>query len=79
MTLVARALVAVLRGYRGFISPLLAPRCRFYPSCSVYALEAIQVHGAIRGAALASRRIARCHPWHDGGVDPVPTGKGARA
>ncbi|HVB45801.1 MAG TPA: membrane protein insertion efficiency factor YidD [Streptosporangiaceae bacterium] len=62
----------LITGYRKFISPLLAPRCRFYPSCSAYALEAVQVHGAGRGSWLAIRRLSRCHPFHAGGLDPVP-------
>jgi hypothetical protein len=62
----------LLTGYRMFISPLLGPRCRFYPSCSAYALEAVQVHGALRGSWLAARRLSRCHPFHAGGLDPVP-------
>jgi putative membrane protein insertion efficiency factor len=68
----ARLLVLLLTGYRMFISPMLAPRCRFYPSCSAYALEAVQVHGALRGSWLAARRLSRCHPFHAGGLDPVP-------
>lgn len=68
----ARLLMLLLTGYRNFISPLLAPRCRFYPSCSAYALEAVQVHGALRGSWLAARRLSRCHPFHAGGLDPVP-------
>ena len=63
--------LAVL-AYRYGLSPLLGPRCRFYPSCSVYALDALEHHGAVRGAWLSLRRIARCHPWHEGGYDPVP-------
>ena len=65
-------LIALIRGYQWFISPLLGNHCRFYPSCSEYAREAIERHGAIRGVWLAIRRVARCHPWHPGGVDPVP-------
>jgi len=65
-------LVALIKAYRYLVSPLLAPSCRFHPSCSSYALEAIQTHGAIAGVWLALRRIARCHPWHPGGIDPVP-------
>jgi putative membrane protein insertion efficiency factor len=67
-----RLLVGLLTVYRRFVSPLLGPRCRFYPSCSAYALEAVQVHGAIRGSWLAVRRLSRCHPFHAGGLDPVP-------
>jgi len=65
-------LILLLNGYRRFVSPLLAPRCRFYPSCSAYALEAVQLHGAVRGSWLAARRLSRCHPFHAGGLDPVP-------
>ena len=65
-------LQALVRGYRYFLSPLLAPACRFHPSCSVYAEEALQRHGALRGSWLSARRICRCGPWHPGGVDPVP-------
>ncbi len=68
----ARVLVLLLNGYRRFVSPLLGPRCRFYPSCSAYALEAVQLHGALRGSWLAARRLSRCHPFHAGGLDPVP-------
>ena len=68
----ARVLVVLLAGYRRFISPLFLPRCRFYPSCSAYALEAVQVHGALRGSWLAVARLGRCHPFHAGGIDPVP-------
>ena len=62
----------LIRAYQLAISPLLGPRCRFYPSCSQYGLEAIEAHGALRGAWLTVKRIARCHPWHEGGFDPVP-------
>jgi putative membrane protein insertion efficiency factor len=68
----ARVLTVVITGYRRFISPLLGPHCRFAPSCSAYALEAIREHGALRGSWLAARRIARCHPFNPGGFDPVP-------
>ena len=68
----ARVLAALITGYRRFISPLLAPRCRFEPSCSAYALEAVREHGALRGTWLAVRRIGRCHPFNPGGFDPVP-------
>jgi len=63
---------ALLRGYQYAIGPLLGANCRFYPSCSDYALEAIERHGAGRGAWLAMCRLARCHPYHPGGHDPVP-------
>lgn len=69
---VAGVLVLVLRGYRKWISPLLPPACRFYPSCSEYAMDALREHGAMRGSWLAARRLLRCGPWHPGGVDPVP-------
>ena len=69
--LVARALCLPIRGWR-LLSRWLPPRCRFYPSCSAYALEAIEVHGAGRGSWLAVRRLGRCHPFHPGGVDHVP-------
>lgn len=65
-------LIALLTGYRTVVSPLLGQRCRFYPSCSAYAMEAVQVHGAGRGSWLAIRRLSRCHPFHAGGMDPVP-------
>jgi putative membrane protein insertion efficiency factor len=65
-------LIILVRCYQWTISPLLGPRCRFYPSCSHYAVEALQIHGSLRGSYLALRRLARCHPWHPGGVDPVP-------
>ena len=68
----------LLRAYQLFVSPMLGQNCRFYPSCSNYALEAIAVHGAARGSLLAARRLSHCHPWHAGGPDPVPapgTGK----
>ncbi|MDM5177999.1 membrane protein insertion efficiency factor YidD [Massilia sp. CCM 8695] len=65
-------LVWLLRGYQLMLSPMLGQRCRFYPTCSNYAIEAIRTHGAARGSLLAARRLCRCHPWDDGGFDPVP-------
>lgn len=75
MSLSARLLSAWIRAYRRFISPLFRPHCRFHPTCSAYALEAITVHGAARGTLLALKRISRCHPWNAGGLDPVPERK----
>ena len=68
----ARLLLLAVEAYRLLLSPLLGGHCRFWPSCSAYAGEAIQRHGARRGAALSLRRLARCHPFNPGGVDPVP-------
>ena len=65
------ALIFLIRGYRLFISPLLPPSCRFTPTCSEYAMEAIGKYGALRGAYMGARRILRCHPFHAGGYDPV--------
>ena len=67
-----KLLIALIRGYQLLISPLLGNHCRFYPSCSQYAREALEQHGVLRGLWLAVRRLLRCHPWHEGGVDPVP-------
>jgi len=65
-------LIYLVRGYQVAISPLLPPSCRYYPSCSAYAVEALEKHGALRGAWLAARRILRCNPFRPGGFDPVP-------
>jgi putative membrane protein insertion efficiency factor len=62
----------LIRSYQLFVSPLLGPRCRFYPSCSQYAMEAVRRYGSLRGSIMAVRRLLRCHPWHPGGYDPVP-------
>ena len=67
-----RLLRAPIHAYRLVLSPMLGPNCRFYPSCSAYALEALAEHGALRGSWLSLRRLGRCHPWHAGGYDPVP-------
>lgn len=67
-----RVLVAFLRFYKRFVSPLLPPACRFEPTCSVYAMEAISRHGTLRGCWLTLRRLGRCHPFNPGGWDPVP-------
>jgi len=65
-------LIAIIKFYKYFISPLLGDRCRFYPSCSSYSLEALQLHGAIIGSYLTLKRLSKCHPFHEGGIDPVP-------
>lgn len=72
MSPAARALVALVTAYRWLVSPVLGANCRFCPSCSVYAVEALRAHGAWRGGWLALRRLARCHPWGGAGYDPVP-------
>jgi putative membrane protein insertion efficiency factor len=72
MSLLARVLTAPIVAYRRYVSPALPARCRFYPSCSAYAEEAIARHGALRGLGLAVRRLLRCHPFHPGGYAPVP-------
>ncbi|QSB07120.1 membrane protein insertion efficiency factor YidD [Natronoglycomyces albus] len=75
----ARVLSWPVIAYRRWVSPAIPNRCRFYPSCSAYALDAIQIHGAARGLFLTLRRLARCHPFHPGGYDPVPGREGADA
>jgi uncharacterized protein len=70
--LLSLPLIIVIRIYQYAISPMLGSRCRFYPSCSSYAVESLQKHGFFKGGWLAVRRIGRCHPWHPGGHDPVP-------
>ena len=69
---VQRALITLVKGYRLLLSPWLGSACRFEPTCSAYSLEALERHGAARGSYLTLRRLARCHPWCDGGHDPVP-------
>lgn len=71
-SLIASLLLLLLVGYRRLLSPLLGQNCRFHPTCSRYAIEAIRTHGARRGSWLAVRRVSRCHPFHEGGLDPVP-------
>ena len=68
-----KLLVWVLRGYQILLSPMMGQKCRFYPTCSNYAIEAIRRHGAARGSWLAARRVCKCHPWNEGGVDLVPS------
>jgi len=70
--LIRRALIFLVRLYQRGISKWLPPRCRFYPSCSVYAIEALERHGAAQGSWLAAKRLCRCHPLNPGGYDPVP-------
>ena len=70
-----RLLLGLISTYRYLLSPLLGPSCRFYPTCSAYAAEAIDTHGALRGSWLAIKRVLKCHPWHPGGLDPVPPRK----
>ncbi|MFZ1729646.1 MAG: membrane protein insertion efficiency factor YidD [Bacteroidota bacterium] len=65
-------LVAIIRGYQAAISPMFPPSCRFYPTCSTYTMESIKKYGAFRGSWMGAKRISRCHPWNEGGYDPVP-------
>jgi putative membrane protein insertion efficiency factor len=67
-----RALIALVRGYRFALKPWLGNACRFEPSCSAYALQALERHGALAGSALSAGRLLRCHPWCQGGLDPIP-------
>lgn len=67
-----KSLIGLLKAYRKVVSPVYGQVCRFFPSCSAYALEAVTIHGAVKGTWLAVRRLSRCHPWNDGGVDHVP-------
>jgi uncharacterized protein len=71
--------IGMVRVYQWTVRPIIGSHCRFWPSCSEYAVEALRVHGAARGTVLAAKRILRCNPWHEGGVDPVPVGEGAGA
>lgn len=77
MSIPARILLGLIAGYQRLISPVLGARCRFHPTCSAYAAEAIATHGSLRGSWLAIKRVARCHPWNPGGIDPVPERKAA--
>lgn len=72
MTLLSTVLIAPIRWYQRWISPALPPTCRFYPSCSAYAVRALEIHGPVLGLYLAIRRLLRCHPWTPGGIDQVP-------
>ena len=72
MSKVTKALIALVSFYRKRISPLSTPKCRYFPTCSAYALEALEKHGALKGGLLSLRRVLRCHPFRKGGYDPVP-------
>ena len=72
MTPLAAALIGLARVYQWTVRPIIGPNCRFWPSCSEYAVEAVAVHGALTGGGLAARRVLRCNPWHPGGYDPIP-------
>lgn len=65
-------LIAAIKLYKSFISPVLGNNCRFYPSCSTYSMEAFRLHGVVAGLYLTLRRLLKCHPFHEGGIDPVP-------
>ena len=71
-----RLLILILRGYKLAISPMLGQNCRFYPSCSEYAMEAIREYGAAKGSLMAGKRLCKCHPWYPGGIDLVPPKSG---
>ncbi|MCF6209378.1 MAG: membrane protein insertion efficiency factor YidD [Gammaproteobacteria bacterium] len=70
-----KLLILLIQAYRYLLSPLLGPHCRYHPSCSSYAQMALERHGAVRGGSMAVKRLCRCHPWHEGGFDPVPEKK----
>lgn len=72
MQVMQKIIIGIIRAYRYLISPMLGQHCRYFPSCSAYAQTAISRHGVLRGSWLSLRRLSRCHPWHAGGVDPVP-------
>jgi uncharacterized protein len=65
-------LIGLIKSYKYLISPVLGNNCRFYPSCSSYSMEALRLHGALKGSYLTIRRLLKCHPFHEGGIDPVP-------
>ena len=72
MNPISSFLALMIRGYQKFLSPLLGPRCRYYPTCSNYALQAVHTHGALKGTLLGTWRVLRCNPWSKGGVDHIP-------
>jgi putative membrane protein insertion efficiency factor len=69
--MIKEVLISLIKGYQRIISPMVGPRCRFYPTCSHYAIESLERHGLIRGTAKTTCRILKCHPFHPGGIDPV--------
>lgn len=73
--IILHSVISLLRAYQFIISPLLGANCRFYPSCSSYTIQAIEIHGMIKGSLLSIKRISKCHPWHPGGIDEVPNKK----
>ncbi len=77
--MIARALIGVVKAYRLLLSPALGSSCRFEPTCSLYAIDALQMHGAMQGSYLTLKRIGRCHPWCQGGLDPVPAARAKNA
>jgi hypothetical protein len=77
-SLAKRIAISALKGYRYFLSPFFGQHCRFHPSCSAYAMEAIETHGTFRGVLMATKRLARCHPLNEGGFDPVPQARPPR-
>jgi putative membrane protein insertion efficiency factor len=72
LTIAQKVALAIIRFYQRFLSPMLGSNCRFYPTCSSYMAEAIAKYGVLKGGWMGLRRIGRCHPWHEGGFDPVP-------
>ena len=78
-SVLARSGMVAVRGYQKVLSPVFGGNCRYYPSCSQYTYEAIESHGLAKGSWLGVKRIGRCHPWHEGGMDPVPGSPDARA
>ena len=73
---ISNFIISLIKAYRFILSPWLGMHCRFHPTCSVYAIEAIQQYGIVHGSYLAIKRLGRCHPWHEGGIDPVPDTEG---
>jgi uncharacterized protein len=69
---ISKVIILILRAYQYCISPLLGNHCRFYPNCSTYAMDALRMHGFLSASLLIVKRLLRCHPWHQGGIDPVP-------